>query len=135
MKYLLLLSLLCPCCARAQSEADYQNTMARFVRFYNKGLKDSVCTLFPKREKTGCFWALADASREERMLERYGRIISYKYLGIDTTDEEQVRVFKVVFAKAGTKATSFTLSEDGLFGTFRLITSSEGIEYMLGTKR
>jgi hypothetical protein len=135
MKYLLAFLLLMPSAAIAQSQADFEQVMSRFVRFYNDGQTDSICSLFP-REREGkaeeCFWRWAEQHHDSlSSLQEYGRITSYKYLGRDVTDAEPVHVFKVMFSKVGQKAHSFTLDEANRYGTFRFITSSDEIEKML----
>jgi hypothetical protein len=140
MKMLLAMLCLFPFTAFAQTKADYDQTFARFMKYYNSNQTDSICTLFPisTRAEEMCFWKMVNA--ESSSLEEYGSIKSFKYLGIDKTDAESVRVFKVDYSKAGTKAMSFTLepstaatvlNKTYVFGTFRFITSSDAIEAML----
>ena len=131
MKYLVLLFCMSSLVVSAQTKRDYMDAMSRYVTFYNNDQMDSICAMFPKRQsgKFDCFWAQVQSSR--RSLDEYGRITSYKYIGLDTSDLEPVRVFRVVFAKKGVKATSFTLHDDLKFGTFRFDTSSDEIERML----
>lgn len=62
----------------------------------------------------------------------YGKIISYSYLNIDKEDPNPgLAVFKMKLSKAGDKTTSLTIEPNGTLGTFRFITSSDGINKML----
>ena len=60
MKSLLFLLLFLPSAASAQTEKDYQDVMDKFVRYYNKNLTDSICTLFPERTE-GQVWNASGA--------------------------------------------------------------------------
>lgn len=136
MKSLLFLLLFLPFAASAQTEKDYQDVMDKFVRYYNADLTDSICTLFPERtERPGmeCFWRWAQ--QDGSSLKKYGKIKSYQYLGKVTQDPEKVAVFKVVYAKKGTKALSFNLPENHKFGTFRFDTTDDEIAAMLKKAR
>ena len=44
-------------------------------------------------------------------LQEEGILQSFKFIGIDTIDENRVWVFKTIFSKVGTKATSLTLEK------------------------
>lgn len=132
MKAFLLLLLMLPAMAVAQTKEDYKNVMAKFVKYYNNNQIDSICTLFPDEKSSGkeCFYKWANA-KAPGMLEEYGQITDYRYLGKDETDQEKVTVFKVDFSKKGTKAMSFTLGSDNKFGTFRFDTVTREINKML----
>lgn len=132
MKGFLLLMLMLPAMAAAQTKEDYKNVMAKFVKYYNNNQVDSICTLFPDEKSSGreCFYKWANA-KAPGMLEEYGPITDYSYLGKDETDHEKVTVFKVDFSKKGTKAMSFTLYSNNKFGTFRFDTVTREINKML----
>jgi hypothetical protein len=132
MRYAMLLLIALPLISFSQTKTDYDNYMARFVRYYNKGLTDSICTLFPVEagRNEPCFWKWAESSHDTSSYDDYGKIASYKYLGVDKTDPDNVTVFRVVFANKGVKAISFNL-ENKKFATFRFDTSSDEIEGML----
>lgn len=136
MKGFLLLMLMLPAMAAAQTKEDYKNVMAKFVKYYNNNQIDSICTLFPDEKSSGkeCFYKWAEGKGGSG-LEEYGPITDYSYLGKDETDQEKVTVFKVDFSKKGTKAMSFTLGSNNKFGTFRFETSSDEIEKMLQKKQ
>lgn len=136
MKYLLAILLACSSIANAQSQKDYEEIMGKFVNYYNNGDVDGICTLFPV--DTGaysCFWKWAAERREEgnSHLDEYGRITSYKYLGVDPSEDE-LAVFKMVIG-GEIKAMSFTLDRNNIFGTCRFITSSESIDKMLAADK
>jgi hypothetical protein len=135
MKYLLMLCLLISPAAYGQyAQADYERMMGRFANFYNSDQRDSICAMFPQYpDRAGyCFWK--EVNSDTSALEEYGSIVSWTWLGSDKEDEAPVRVFRVVYSKAGTKAMSFTLAGDHHFGTFRLITTSDEIERMLNKR-
>lgn len=133
MKILLCIAFLLPITAIAQTESDYLHAMANFQRFYNAGQGDSICTLFhldnPTMEKgIKSMWSnegTVDA------LKQFGTLKSFKYIGVDQTDVSTVRVFQTFFSKAGAKTTSMTLHQDNKLGTFRFITTSDGIDDLL----
>jgi hypothetical protein len=129
MKPLLFVFLLFPAAVFAQTDKDYQDVMDKFVRYYNAGQIDSVCTLFPVDTslQERCFWRWAE--QNESSLKEYGKIESYKYLGKVT--QGQLALFKVVYKKKGKKAMTFDLSENNLFGTFRFDTRDEEIDELL----
>ena len=131
IRYILLLLLLAPFAAHAQPDARVDTQMDLFVTFYNQKDNDKICTLFPKKKRGeyDCVWNWFRSKSD--VWAKYGKIKSFAYAGVDTSDPEQVRVFKVVYKKAGTKALSFTLHDDGTFGTFRFDTSSDEIEKMI----
>ena len=136
MKFLLAILIFLPVTTIAQSQADFEKVMGNFVRFYNQDQTDSICSLFPTEvngKARECFWRWAAEKRPDSLssLKKYGRITSYKYLGVDVTDAEPVHVFEIMFSKAGKKAHSFTLDKAHKYGTFRFITSSDEIEKML----
>ena len=125
MKYILVICLLVPLLSFAQKKADYEHVMARFARYYNNIQADSI-NLLDMEGKS--FWSNKDIKYGQ---EKYGTILSYKYLGIDTTDPNKVRVFKIKFSKKGPSAISFTLNKTNHTETFRFVTSSDEIERML----
>lgn len=124
MKYFAVILFMLPAVVFAQAKKDYELVMRKFVEFYNVNDVDSVCTLFPADKD--CFWRIVESDGSS-ILEEYGKIASYKYLG----KTEDVTVFKVEFSKKETKAMSFNLDKNNKFGTFRFDTSSAEIKKML----
>jgi len=137
MKIRFCIAFLLPITAIAQTKSDYQRAMANFQRFYNAGQGDSICTLFhldnPTMEKgIKSMWSnegTADA------LKQFGILKSFKYIGVDQTDADTVRVFQTFFSKAGAKTTSMTLHQDNKLGTFRFTTTSDGIDDLLKKRK
>lgn len=132
MKILLCIAFLLPIIAIAQTKSDYQYAMANFQRFYNAGQGDSIRAMFPpdiqsEMAKTP-MWSKENTAA---MLKKYGTLKSFKYIGVDQTDVDTVRVFQTFFSKAGAKTTSMTLHQDNKLGTFRFITTSDGIDDLL----
>lgn len=125
MKYCFFMLLILPAIAFGQTKKDYENVMKKFIKFYNNDEVDSICTLFPN---DNCFWREADPKGSK---DKYGKILSCKYLGKSAEDPESVTIFKIVFEKMKTKAMSFTLDHENKFGTFRFDTSSDEIKKML----
>ena len=134
MRSLLTLAALFPAIVLAQTQEDYIKMMSKFVKYYNNHQPDSICKLFkPKPDiETGCVWTWFESKHKgQNILADDGKIIDYAYLGKDTTDPNDVGIFKVVYKKRGKVAMSFNLDEHKQFGTFRRITSSPEIDAML----
>jgi hypothetical protein len=129
MKKLLLVFLFAPIVAFCQSQKDYERTFARFVKFYNNEQSDSIANMWIGDEGIDNMW---NPDLIKTLHSEYGTIVSYSYLGIDKEDPNPgLAVFKTKLSKAGWKTTSFTIESDGSLGTFRFITSSDGIDKML----
>ena len=131
MKTLALLTFLLPITVFAQSKADYEQVMEKFQRFYNAGQGDSIDAMFAPHpgKQMWNYESNADA------LKQFGTLKSFKFIGIDKTDIDTVRVFQTFFSKAGTKTTSLTLHENNRLGTFRFMTTSEGINDLLKKRK
>jgi hypothetical protein len=131
MKHFLLLILLVPLFSFAQTDAEYDTQMGFFVNAYNRQDTESICAMSRKIRIDGynCFWKWVTSKTD--LYTEYGKIKDFAYAGIDVTDPERVRVFKVVYEKKGTRALSFTLQKNRKFGTFRFDTSSDEINKMI----
>jgi hypothetical protein len=136
MKWLPLTLLLLPVFANAQNKSDFENAMATFKKFYNAGQGDSINKMFgqswEKMKATTALWTNED---NKQMLEKYGVMQSFKFIGIDKTDPKKVYVFKTVFSKGGEQTTSLTLDKKNKFKTFRFITFSDGIAKLIKKNR
>ena len=124
-----LIILLLPFTALAQSQKDYDHVMASFKKAYNRHRADKVCDLFPRetRVKVAKVWN----NREmDKLYNDYGKIVSYKYLGRDKTDPDNVTVYKAVFQKK-TIPMSLSLDKDKNLENFRLDTHSDEIDEMM----
>jgi hypothetical protein len=132
MKSFALLAFLLPFTVAAQSKTDYEKAMAKFQKFYNAAQGDSINALFgqgwDEMKKTNPLWTNAKAAE---YLKEYGKLKSFRFVGVDKADPNKVHVFQTVFAKAGTRTSSLTLDEDNASGTFRFITTSESINELL----
>ena len=136
MKIFLLLFFLLPIVAVAQSTTDYENVMSKFQKFYNEGRGDSINAMF------GHVWDQFKTSNpmwtnenNASLLEEFGILKSFKFIGIDELDPNKVYVFETIFSKAGAKTTSLTLDKNYALGTFRFITSSESIDELKQSKK
>jgi len=127
MRYIIILLAMLPLASFAQNTKDYERAMGSFVKFYNNSQSDSIINLSAPEERDNMWNPELIATLQKE----YGTIKSHKYIGIDTSDPGKVAVFKMMFTKAGTKATSLTLDKRNYIGTFRFITSSDEIEKML----
>lgn len=128
MKFFALLVFLLPIAVAGQSQTDYENAMSRFQKFYNAGQGDSINAMFghgwDETKLTRALWTHADAAK---CLKEFGKLKSFRFIGIDKEDPNKVYVFETIFSKAGTKTTSLTLDKDHSLATFRFITTSESI--------
>jgi hypothetical protein len=131
MKFFAFFVFLLPLAVAGQSKIDYERAMSTFQRFYNAGQGDSINVMFghgwDEMKLTKALWTNADAAE---YLKEYGKLESFKFIGIDESDPNKVYVYETVFSKAGTKTTSLTLDENRDLSTFRFITSSESISLL-----
>jgi hypothetical protein len=136
MKFVVSLLFILPIAATGQTMTDYKHTMKKFERFYNAGRGDSINAMF------GHEWDQIKASnplwtnkKVAAHLDDLGTLKSFKFIGIDTLDPNKVYVFQTFFSKGGPKTTSLTLDKDYNLGTFRFITSSDGITELLSKRK
>ncbi len=112
MRHLLFMLLLLPAAGYTQTEKDYAHAMAKFVSFYNHKQGDSIRYMWPAdmRERLEGMW---NTDAVASLQDKYGKIRSCKYIGIDTDDPSPgLAVFKTKFSKAGWKTTSLTLDKN-----------------------
>jgi hypothetical protein len=132
MKIFVLVIFMLPLTVIGQSKTDYENAFAKFQKFYNAGLGDSINNMFGSKlgdlKPTKSLWTNEENASA---LQEFGTLESFKYIGIDKTDTYDVYVFETIFNKAGAKTTSLTLNKDYSLGTFRFITTSKGIIKLL----
>jgi hypothetical protein len=119
MKRLLLFAVLMPVVGFAQNNKDHAHLVDDFVDYYNKQQTDRICTLFPDEKLTGikCFWNGASTDGTYNI---YGKIISYKYIGVDSLSTRNLTQYKMVFSKKGAMEMSFAMSADKKFTVFLL---------------
>lgn len=136
MKTLALLGFLLPMAVTAQTKADYEHVMAKFQKFYNAGQGDSIQAMskpfIQLISKNNPLWT---NERNAEALKQFGKLKSFAFLGIDKTDPDNVYVFQTFFRKAGAKTTSLTLDENSKLGTFRFMTTSDGIDDLLKNRK
>lgn len=136
MKILVFLIVLLPITVVAQTKTGYQQVMAKFQRFYNAGQGDSIHAMFkPAVQLATASNPMWTNKSNASLLKQFGTLQSFAFLGIDKTDPSNVYVFQTFFSKAGAKTTSLTLDENTRLGTFRFITTSEGIDDLLKKRK
>jgi len=127
MKYILIALLAIPSISFAQTKPDYEHAIGKFMKFYNSGQTDSIISQYSDMwgsNKPG-LWT---PEQNKKLQEKYGKMISYKYLGM--SKEDNVAVFRTVFSKS-THATSLSLDKQKKIETFRFDTMSDEIKVMM----
>lgn len=130
MKQLLIIVALLSCSAAfAQTQKDYELAMAKFQRYYNNGNVDSIVNMYSDKwgKQKQNLWTEARKKEDE---EQFGKMLSFKYEGVDNTDAGKVRFFLVTYDKS-THAMSFSLDKKNKFLTFRPMTMSDYINSKL----
>lgn len=136
MRILLLVAFILPLAAVSQTTKDYNQAMEQFQKFYNAGQGDSINAMYGHDwDQMKSIKPLWTNDKNTGLLEEYGYLKSYRFIGIDTQDPNHVYVFETVFSKAGAKTTSLTLDSENHLGTFRFITTSEGIDKLMAKER
>ena len=132
MKLLVLLAFLMPLAMAAQTADSYQQAMEKFQRFYNAGQGDSINAMYGREwDETKSTKAIWTNEKAADLLKEYGKLKSFKFVGVDKSDPNSVHVFQTVFTKKGAAATSLSLDKENSFSTFRLITDSDEISRLL----
>jgi hypothetical protein len=127
--FIALLFLIQPIIVFSQTKADAEHVMGVFMKFYNAGKNDSIYNLLSVSDKK----MISKAKNADDMKwykDNFGAMLSFEYLGIDNEDDNVI-VFKTNWSKGGKKTSSFTLDKENKFLTFRLGTSSPGIDKLL----
>jgi hypothetical protein len=111
--------------------------MSRFMKFYNNKQCDSIVNMWPADAPyIGSIKRSWSKELVESLHEKYGKLLSYEYLGIDKDDSNPgLAVFITKYSVVGEKTTSLTLNEKQYLSTFRFITSSDGIDKLLKEKK
>lgn len=132
MKLRAFFLLLLPMAVMAQSETPHKAAMEKFQQFYNAGQGDSINAMFghswDQAKAIKPLWTNEDVAR---MLEEYGTLQSFTFIGIDKTDPQRVYVFLTSFSKAGQKTSSCTLDPENALSTFRFMTTSKRISKLV----
>jgi hypothetical protein len=110
-----------------QTQAEYDNAMARFMKFYNANQADSICNLFSDTwgEHKKTLWTSQDLMETKR---EYGEMTSFKYMGVEPGDS--IRLYKTVCTKK-TFGTGISLDTDNKMLTHRFHTTSPYIKKLL----
>lgn len=124
-----LIILLLPFTAMAQTQKDYDHVMASFKKAYNHHRADKVCDLFPMETRAKVAKVWSNRGMDE-LYNDYGKIVSYKYLGHDKTDPDNVAVYKAVFQKK-TIPMSLSLNQNKELENLRLDTHANEIDEMM----
>jgi hypothetical protein len=137
MKNLLPIFLLLPCFVIAQTQTDYEVAIGRFMKFYNTKQCDSIVNMWPADAPyIGSIKRSWNKEVVESLHTKYGKLLSYEYVGIDTEDSNPgLAVFKTKYSVVGEKTTSLSLDDKNYLSTFRFITSSDGIDKLLRVKK
>lgn len=136
MKYLLwALALLSGSTAFGQSRSDYEQVMAQYEHYYNNGNGDSIIYMFSDEDGVAYKQKRLDELKNKKWEQPYGRMHSWKYEGVDTSEgggdmETAVRFFLVSF-DSSTHAMSFSLDKQNKFLTFRPMTMTDYINSKL----
>ena len=124
-----LFIIIIPCLGFTQDRTEFENVMAQFVRHYNGANAKGICGMFSDNG-SGCLWTKETL---QYTLSKYGKIVSYKYVSIDSvTDENRITLYKVT-AQKKTFMLGFDLDEKKKFGTHRFDTSSPHIDSLLSS--
>jgi len=136
MKNLLLLFFFSPFLGLSQTKTDHEYAMSRFKKFYNNKQGDSIVKMWPSDAPyIGSIKRSWNKEMLESLHEKYGKLLSYEYVGIDKDDSNPgLAVFITKYSVVGEKTTSLTLDEKKYLSTFRFITSSDGIDKLLKEK-
>jgi len=111
---------------KAQTKADYENVLGKFMKFYNNDQADSICNLFAgtwdKSRKT--LWT---PEMQKKIKDQFGMMKSYRYMDSKPAD---VLLYRVVCEKS-THAMGLSLDKKSKLLTFRFKTTSDAIEKLL----
>jgi hypothetical protein len=132
MKLIAILVFFMPLTMVGQKVDSYQQTMEKFKKFYNAGQGDSINAMFghawDEMKLTKALWTNAKA---DELLKEYGKLESFKFVGVDKEDPNKVYVFRTVFSKKHDNVTSLTLDLENKLDTFRFSTGSNEIDRLL----
>jgi hypothetical protein len=125
--FILAMWILCFSHAKAQSHADHDVAMSKFMKFYNAEQSDSICDLFAycQNIKDSNIWSKPEIMETKK---EYGEMISFKFMGYEPGDS--VRLYKTVCTKK-TFCTGITIDEDKKLLTHRFHTTSPYIKKLL----
>jgi hypothetical protein len=111
---------------KAQTKADYETAIVKFMQFYNGNQPDSICNLYADswgKAKT----TLWTPEKIKATKDDFGLMKSYKYM---EGTPGGLLLYKVVFEKS-THAMGLSLDKNSKLLTFRFKTTSDAIEKLL----
>ena len=114
----LMLAML-PLIACAQSKADYQRVMGKFVKFYNNKQGDSIVHLWQLKDRKSIAY-LWKPEEMNKLHETYGKIKSFKYAKAMTGEAKGVE-FQTIFSNIEPNASGMVLDDKNYIYTFVLI--------------
>ena len=109
-----------PIIAGAQTKADYQQKMAKFVKFYNNKQGDSIVNLWQVKDRS----SITDLWKPEainKLHNAYGTISSFKFVKMVAGDAPGAE-FQTIFSKLEPNGTGMLLDNKKYISTFVLIT-------------
>lgn len=121
MKHVVFTLLLLPALVHAQTKADYNKVMNKFVKFYNAGKGDSILKLWALKDRKSIEW-MWSPKEMAKLHDQYGLIKSVKYMGKEDDGSSAV-AYQTVFTKIAPNGSSIELSKDKFIYAFVLITS------------
>ena len=121
MKGFFIFFLLLPVITIAQTKADYQKAMGKFVKFYNKKQGDSIVNLFDLKDRKSIEW-MWTPKEINKLHEKYGLIKSFKYL-MTAPDGNGGEAFEMMFSKIEKNVSNIILDKQKYIETLILITS------------
>ena len=110
----------------AQKKADYEKTVASFMKFYNSDQSDSISNLFSDSwgKQRSSLWSLKEIKEVKA---EYGDMKSFKFMAVEPGG---AILFKTNFAKS-THAMGLVLDKKKKLSTFRFKTTSDYIDSLL----
>jgi hypothetical protein len=111
-----------------KSNADYEQVMEQFKNYYNNKRADNIVNMFSDPGEMKSFFTPESL---DRLMNDYGKMISYKYVARDDGDgDSNVALFKTVFDKS-VHMFGISINENNKMETFRFETSSSYIDKLL----
>src|SRR4051812_24199935 len=135
MKQLMVILLILPLMASAQTKKDYERTVGNFMKFYNNHEVDSIIGQYDEDtwgEQRKSLWS---QKIDEDIKNKYGKMVSYKYIELYKSPDgdgggDGLAFFKVVFTKS-THMMAISLGKNNKLETFRFKTTSPHIDSLL----
>jgi hypothetical protein len=122
-----------PLLSFGQEAEKYISVEERFVKYYNKGMSDSLLSLFAGPKYGHGSWTAADISRNHQ---KFGKILSFKFMFLNDhgkdTEGRPMAYFKATFDKEfqekNIHAMAFSLTEESKIFGIAFITSDDYVD-------